>query len=228
MGQAKRRKKLQVTHSHGAHGAGCHTEETDDDFFWQSDVQPALHLEKGVISIYGQQIGNSFINVLNGMAIALGHDHASGVIAALQSGVAAGTYLAYTLRHGDMRVIPIDPVADAASVIASGFLSSPYNKGDRTIIKAGLAPFGLGDEPRVHDLLIDEANRQRGKERFFASCIMTGMLESIGHFTAHATKCDHCLKRRPDLQLEVVRSVIRMMSLQFDHCADIRLDGVMA
>ncbi len=191
-------------------------DQLTDDCMWKSDVRPLPHFEKGVRSMYGLEIENSFIGALNQMATDIGDDHAAQTHAALQAAADAGMYLVYTLQHGGMRTKPIDPVAHAAAVIAAGFLPSRDNKGDRTVIKAGDAPFGIEPGvPRVTNYL-DEANRQRNVERFFAPCILTGMLKALGHYAAFTGGCEHCLKINPERQLLLIRSVIRIVSVQYD------------
>jgi hypothetical protein len=207
MGEANRRKKPKL-------------DQLADDLMWKSDVRPLPHFEKGVRSIYGLEIENSFIGTLNQMSTDIGDDHEAQTHAALQAAVDAGMYLAYTLQHGGMRTKPLDPVADAAAVIAAGFLTSQYNKGDRTLIKAGDAPFGIEvGVSRVTNYL-DEANRQRNVEHFFAPCILTGMLKALGHYVAFTGGCEHCMEINPQRQLLLIRSVIRLMSVQYEGIKD--------
>ena len=188
------------------------------DHSWRTLVRPVTHFEESVISIYGQQIRNNFVTELNRMMTDLGTAEPAHGIAAIQSAAAAAAYLAHTMRHGSLRRPPADPVARAASVIAAGFLSSPYNRGGREFIEPGPAPFGFGDEPLVFNRLIDEANRQCATEHFSISCILSGMLHSIGHFAAWASTCDCCVAKNPDLQGEMIRSIYKIMKIQYDEC----------
>lgn len=188
------------------------------DHSWRATVRPVSHFEESVVSIYRQQIRNSFVTELNAMMTDLGTAEPAHGIAAIQSAAAAAAYLAHTMRYGSLPRLPADPVARAASVIAGGFLSSPYNKGNREFIEPGPAPFGFGDHPLVFNRLIDEANRQCAVENFSVSCILSGMLNSIGHFAAWASTCDCCIAKNTDLQGEMIRSIIKLMSIQYEEC----------
>lgn len=187
------------------------------DFSWDSDVLPNPSFEPNVMGIYGQEISNKFIDSLNGMSSRLGGCQASAILAALQGGVAAGNYLAYTMKHGELYETPANPIEVASSVVAHGFLQSPYNMGNKEVVPGGSAPYGLGDEPSVHGVLINKANYFYAKERMFPSGILTGMLRSVGHFTAYASRHDCFIKNTPDLQLLAIRSVFRMMEAQYQH-----------
>jgi hypothetical protein len=102
-------------------------------------------------------------------------------------------------------------------VLAHGFLRSPYNRGDKKSIPGGSAPYGLGDDPSVHRAIIDKANDIYVKESLFVSDILTGMLRSLGHFTAFASGNDCFIRKIPDVQLLMIRSVFRMMEAQYHH-----------